>query len=539
MVSETQTGVKQDVINKAALLSENIVKILMMEESHRRVAPILEDKALLDDNDFWNKSVTSTGTSPTTTSTICCSESTSCSVSPAAYLMQQLGRYVTDGCLPHSVPALEHNELFHKCTKEQMDYFDKDAVEAIYTRNIETLRSWRKHRRPLMTSNPFGETLLHLACRRGYLDVVTFLVNEANVTLWVHDEQGKTPLHVAFHSIEPLFELVSFIIKQDPDLLYIADMRGSMPLDYAPKETWSDWISFLGQFDVRKIMPRRQLFFTVPKFSSTIPRSLPFLEDIDRIISDYVSQKRKKKRKSSIRRDQSTTSSEDDTPYNIRNKITSSILEQLLVENDDSISSSMSLQALEDFMKAPPEELISSIRMLKYMDSTDEIQPRLQETFFDDSQMDSSHSSRSSRSTNAISRIDILKQLQEIKICHVKASTSIEIALEMEKQARDDLLWAQSELEEARKECLELSTAINEVEQKSASTQGAEKIMFLKQLQELKISHVTSSTNVEIALERERKASEHLDQAQMEVRIARKECSQFSNAIQSLQSKLD
>jgi hypothetical protein len=33
-------------------------------------------------------------------------------------------------------------------------------------------------------ANEFGESLLHMACRRGFLDVVKFLVDEAGHNLW-------------------------------------------------------------------------------------------------------------------------------------------------------------------------------------------------------------------------------------------------------------------------------------------------------------------------------------------------------------------
>lgn len=327
---------------KAALVSESIVKVLTTNETGRQHSSAPQ-RGILDDY-FRGES---SHTLPTLAST--CAASIAVSVaasavsesarqSPAAYLMQALGRMTPEGCAPRSIMALENRDLFHECTPEQMDHFDNDALEAIRNKDIDTLRAWHAEGRPLQTSSPFGDTLLHIACRRGYLDVVTFLVKEASVSLWVQDEQGRTPLHFGCHSAEPWFDLVDFIIEQDPDLLFVADARGSMPLDYAPKETWGDWITFLNEKELRSVMPRRRVFFTRTERRTTPLHALPFLEDIDRIISDYMAQKKKKKKRLSIQNYDVASSSDDAPSWRIRNRIDSVVLENLRFFGEGSVS---------------------------------------------------------------------------------------------------------------------------------------------------------------------------------------------------------
>ncbi|KAI2498286.1 hypothetical protein MHU86_16213 [Fragilaria crotonensis] len=529
-------NVDVDVVSKAALLSENIVKIVMMEESYKSLASIPGGENL--DSDLWNHSSITENTLPTTSSTISTTSqplsngsSTSPITAPAAYLMQALGRMTPEGCAPCSIMALENRDLFHKCTPEQMDHFDNDVLGAIHNKDIDTLRAWHAEGRPLQTSSPFGDTLLHVACRRGYLDVVTFLVKEASVSLWVQDEQGRTPLHFGCHSAEPWFDLVDFIIQQDPDLLFVADARGSMPLDYAPKETWGDWITFLNEKELRSVMPRRRVFFTRTERRTTPLHALPFLEDIDRIISDYMAQKKKKK-KSKARRRESASSNEDATPQTMRKKIASAILQQLYADNEDSFSSLANLEAMQDLVSLSPDELLEGITLQRSLNRKIGSQPPQVLLSPPKSSSELSNSSGSER-------IDLIKECQELRIKHVMASTSFEIASEMERQAINDLDLSRREVQGARKESDELTSAIQELEASTASSKGSQRIVYLKQLQDLKISHVTLSSTIEIAGELERNARENLHRAQSEVHEAKNECERLTVAIQQVQNKLD
>jgi len=88
---------------------------------------------------------------------------------------------------------------------------------------------------------------MHMACRRGYIDVVRFLVLEANVSLFVRDDYGRTPMHDACWSTTPNYELMEFLIEMAPDLLLMSDVRGHTPFSYVRKEHWKSWLPFLKQ----------------------------------------------------------------------------------------------------------------------------------------------------------------------------------------------------------------------------------------------------------------------------------------------------
>lgn len=137
------------------------------------------------------------------------------------------------------------SDFFLEMSKEHIEAYNTEIVKAVRDRNIPLLRSMHENGKILQCSNKFGESLLHMACRRGYTDVVRFLIKEADVTLRVKDDFGRTPLHDACWSANPNFDLMELIIEHDPDLLLIEDVRGHSPFSYARKSHWKDWNDFL------------------------------------------------------------------------------------------------------------------------------------------------------------------------------------------------------------------------------------------------------------------------------------------------------
>ncbi len=137
------------------------------------------------------------------------------------------------------------SDFFVEITDEQIKAYSTELVKAIRDRNISLLREFHKEGKTLQCSNRFGESLLHMACRRGYTDVVRFLIKEADVSLRVKDDFGRTPLHDACWSADPNFDLMELIIEHDPDLLLVEDVRGHSPFSYARRSHWKDWSEFL------------------------------------------------------------------------------------------------------------------------------------------------------------------------------------------------------------------------------------------------------------------------------------------------------
>lgn len=75
--------------------------------------------------------------------------------------------------------------------------------------------------------------------------MVQFLVEEANCSLWVRDDYGRTAMHDAAWSPKPNMELMDYLLQKVPELLLMSDVRGHTPFVYVRKEHWKEWIVFL------------------------------------------------------------------------------------------------------------------------------------------------------------------------------------------------------------------------------------------------------------------------------------------------------
>jgi Ankyrin repeats (3 copies) len=104
--------------------------------------------------------------------------------------------------------------------------------------------------------NRFGESLLHMACRRGHYEIVKFLLQDAAVTIDRYDDYGRTPLHDAFWTTQPNFTIADLLIRNcSPHLLVTYDVRGHTPFHYARTEHHGAWTTFLRQH--RSILMQR------------------------------------------------------------------------------------------------------------------------------------------------------------------------------------------------------------------------------------------------------------------------------------------
>lgn len=163
--------------------------------------------------------------------------------SPQEYIMSTLESMGT--------PVQIRNSLDETCfaapTEEEIRSYSHDVIAAVRTQDVDKLRQFHESGRPLKCSNQFGESLLHMACRRGFLDVASFLINQADVTVKVRDDYGRTPMHDACWTCEPNFELLELLLRECPSLLFLKDRRGHAPLEYARREHWNSYVHFLSQ----------------------------------------------------------------------------------------------------------------------------------------------------------------------------------------------------------------------------------------------------------------------------------------------------
>ena len=142
-------------------------------------------------------------------------------------------------------PSLEITNFFIEYTDEQIEAYDMDVIRAVRSQDIPQLRTIHQAGKHLQCANRFGESLIHMACRRGFVNVVRFLVEEAGVSVRVRDDYGRTVLHDACWTSEPNEELVEMLIRRCPELLLMSDKRGYAPFEYVRNEHWERWIEFV------------------------------------------------------------------------------------------------------------------------------------------------------------------------------------------------------------------------------------------------------------------------------------------------------
>ena len=139
-----------------------------------------------------------------------------------------------------------NSPTFIKPTEKAVAAYDATIVNAVRSANLDALRA--AHKESLNACNQFGESLLHMACRRGNVDVVRYMVEEAKVNVHVRDDYGRTVLHDATWTARPNKDVMEVLLKAvTPEMLLAQDVRGHTPFDYARKEHWAEWVTFLSE----------------------------------------------------------------------------------------------------------------------------------------------------------------------------------------------------------------------------------------------------------------------------------------------------
>jgi Ankyrin repeats (3 copies) len=142
-------------------------------------------------------------------------------------------------------PAKSLSHFFTDITDKSVSGYDRKLFTALRGEDITSLRVMMKEGHPMQCGNKFGETVVHLACRRNSDVVLNFLMDEAKVSIRVICDSGRTPLHDACWTSKPNWEIITKLLDECPDLLYITDNRGFTPLAYVPHAQWMTWCSYL------------------------------------------------------------------------------------------------------------------------------------------------------------------------------------------------------------------------------------------------------------------------------------------------------
>lgn len=139
---------------------------------------------------------------------------------------------------------------FRKPNEEDIAAYDIESVRAVRSSNLEQLQELHVGGKSLDACNPFGESLLHMACRRGDSAIVKFLLVDAGVKADRCDDFGRNPFHDALWTSTPNLDVVDLLIDHvadSPSLLLAEDVRGNTPFAYARREHDAKWIAFLEQ----------------------------------------------------------------------------------------------------------------------------------------------------------------------------------------------------------------------------------------------------------------------------------------------------
>lgn len=172
-------------------------------------------------------------------------QSTAISLSPQQFLLSTIKSECGIQSADALVPAMSMENLYTKPTDVQISTYG-EMVNFARRNDLDAMKQFHsEHNISLACSNQFNESLIHLACRRGYVDMVKFLIQEAGVSLRVCDDYGRTPLHDACWTTQPNVELMELLLSKCPDLLLVSDKRGHCPFDYARAENHGTWVKFL------------------------------------------------------------------------------------------------------------------------------------------------------------------------------------------------------------------------------------------------------------------------------------------------------
>ena len=143
-----------------------------------------------------------------------------------------------------TLQPLHEHEFLHP-TEEQIAAYNTHIIAAVRASDIYALRTMHNNGQTLGCCNRYGESILHMACRRSNPHVVAFLLEEAGVSPRIRDDHGRTPLHDACWRGTPEYSIVKLLLTVEPRLAFAKDVWGHTPFMYARREHWGAWNEFL------------------------------------------------------------------------------------------------------------------------------------------------------------------------------------------------------------------------------------------------------------------------------------------------------
>jgi len=177
-------------------------------------------------------------------------------INPVDYLKAIIS---SNGFDPTPISSLDVKNYFEPVTSDQIAMYDLEITHAVRRENLQMLKAMKATGRMMQCCNRFGESIVHMACRRGSISIVTFLIDECGSSIRLRDDYGRTPLHDACWTVQLNFEIIKKLLLIEPDLILMSDKRGHTPLDYVRKDSWEQCCQFLDEnrnLLVRKLVPK-------------------------------------------------------------------------------------------------------------------------------------------------------------------------------------------------------------------------------------------------------------------------------------------
>jgi Ankyrin repeats (3 copies) len=166
-----------------------------------------------------------------------------------------------------SAASLCSDGYFPKITDEYVRCYTMEVVTAVRNDDVAALRRIHKTNpnRTMLCGSKFGDSIVHLACRRNCVNVLEYLLCELNISPQIVCDYGRTPLHDALWTRKPNERILALLLKKSPDLLFVTDHRGSTPLSYAPRDQWTYLCRFIAQH-----IKKHGTYITTPTSSSIV-----------------------------------------------------------------------------------------------------------------------------------------------------------------------------------------------------------------------------------------------------------------------------
>lgn len=153
--------------------------------------------------------------------------------------------FLRNGYSTEQVQAIAASK-FLRPTRDVVKHYTMEVTRAVRDDDLEALKDlYYSSGAVLDCCNKFGNSLVHIASRRGHTRIVKFLVEEVQASVHFVDEYGRTPLHDACWTSEPNFEIVEILLRVAPEQVLCRDKRGFTPFEYARQSHVEEWMGFL------------------------------------------------------------------------------------------------------------------------------------------------------------------------------------------------------------------------------------------------------------------------------------------------------